>query len=611
MNLLISSNDKYIKYTIVLLKSIYVNNPNICIDLYLLHNGLTEKSKKMLEDFVTENNQQVFFLKCDNHFFENLQTTATWSVETYFRLLCHTVLPQDMERILYLDVDIIVDDYIYDFYNTDFEGKCLIACPGVPSGWATAFDDIYAARGWYFNAGVLIFNLDYFRRNVTVETYLAAYNTGLNFMADQGLLNYLFCRNTKYLSPLDWNYRYNIALQFNKEAKQTAYKRAIIHYTCFYNPYKPWDLYFEDDEIEKACQGEFAPENFYVGRDLNELNGIWWKYAKMTSIYEELYGAMQNKKDFYFRCILDFLKKQHNPVVEYKNRLKESSKAEIDTLKSTVENLNTQLQVANLWQKKDKIKVSVLGSCYSRACMMSNDFFNPDYKKYVDLGLIFYHSSYISLTSDKIDLDVSNMKTKNTLWQPDFDTWAEMEFKKNFLDTLKTYQPEYLIVDNYADANHDVIKVNENKYFTLNYFLNDADILSHFPDGEFIRLCTESRWHLTINKMFTFWELLNEIIPDERIILVRGKLNEYRLSDTNKKIYYDGLDYIRKKNVLWEKLDEALLKKHPNIKVIDMRNTNYVGADKYHPMGIRPSHYQSGWYKELWIKLNEIFISDI
>jgi phosphopentomutase len=87
-----------------------------------------------------------------------------------------------MDRILYMDVDIVVDKNIYDdFYCLDFEDNYLIATSHNPNPdyCNMLTPDIVnlesAAKGEYFNSGVLVMNLEMFRKNITLDDYNRAY----------------------------------------------------------------------------------------------------------------------------------------------------------------------------------------------------------------------------------------------------------------------------------------------------------------------------------------------------------------------------------------------------------------------------------------------------
>lgn len=56
-----------------------------------------------------------------------LPTTESWSIEIYYILLAGEILPNMVERLLYMDVDIIVNGSISELYYMDMKGMELAA----------------------------------------------------------------------------------------------------------------------------------------------------------------------------------------------------------------------------------------------------------------------------------------------------------------------------------------------------------------------------------------------------------------------------------------------------------------------------------------------------
>ena len=54
-----------------------------------------------------------------------------FSIEIYYRVLAQFLLPQTVDRIMWLDADIVICGTISDFYHQDFEGALVTACPDV------------------------------------------------------------------------------------------------------------------------------------------------------------------------------------------------------------------------------------------------------------------------------------------------------------------------------------------------------------------------------------------------------------------------------------------------------------------------------------------------
>lgn len=240
MNVLVASNDNYVAPAIVMLKSLFVNHTEK-IDVFYMYYSLSEKNKKRLYSFISKNDGIIHFIKVDESLFANAPILAHFSKEMYLRLLVSVLIPSSIERILYLDPDIIINSSISEFYYQSFfidkEEKVFIACEeremtknynlikklGIPLGYK------------YFNSGVLLINLSLYK-DFDVKyffDYLQKYSHVLR-NPDQDILNAVFYKDVKYNNYLIYNF---MPHSYSSNQLELMEKAKIIHYA---GPKKPW-----------------------------------------------------------------------------------------------------------------------------------------------------------------------------------------------------------------------------------------------------------------------------------------------------------------------------------------------------------------------------------
>ncbi len=306
MNVLLMCNEAYINYVMVLLQSLFDNHLDVSIHVYLVYTSGKDEAYEKLEKFVVSTGIHTIDLVNVNIDLGKLKTSAYFSVECYYSLFPHLYLPTDMDRVLYLDVDTIVIQNIYDFYCEDFEDNYLIACGASyqwkkPENLARPKVDGFG----YFNSGVIVYNLEKLRKEVALDKYSYVLEHSEQFFFDQGMLNYLFFDKTKYEETLKYNFRCFIAFNKHKEIALKMIREqevCIFHYTCNAQPYKPWDLYIEDEAFfDNYRPAVYEREYMRIDKNLNEVIGFWWKYAKRTPIYESLYHDMKVKRTWILR----------------------------------------------------------------------------------------------------------------------------------------------------------------------------------------------------------------------------------------------------------------------------------------------------------------------
>ena len=283
MNVATALNKKYLLYTGVMLHSLCKNN-NVPVRAFLLHSELKECDIQYLREALADFDVEIVPLKVNTGLFsERLPRNLTWSIETYYRLALLELLPEDVERLLYIDVDIIVNKSLGEVYALEFEDDEIIATED--SCGKTTWDkfgdkqkEMFAPmieQGYiYFNAGFMLLNIAKMREKYSFETYMQAIEEWNYQMdaPDQDILNYV---HWKYVGYIDcWEYDLFARIAHNEgltyeDVKQGA---TVIHYAGT----KPWD--------GNSCH--------------YDIEQLWWDYAKETPFYVQLMEEFLHKTMF-------------------------------------------------------------------------------------------------------------------------------------------------------------------------------------------------------------------------------------------------------------------------------------------------------------------------
>lgn len=273
MNVATALNSQYTKYTYVMLTSLFANNADLEIYVYLLHSDLSEKDQTYFESLAKEWKQRISFLQIDTGILPAGLPETSWPPEVYFRLMLLDVLPHDIERLLYLDGDMIINKPIKEMYFTDFGENLFGACrDGIDIGSYTGkgeneiFKEIEKHENFiYFNSGMMIWNIAAMRGKYCFKTYMdLAESLGFKIKApDQDLLNYMHWQQVRLLDGHQYNLYARLAYSLGVGYEEVKREVFIIHFVGK----KPWQ------------GGE------YVHYDTEQL---WWDYAKLTPFYIEL-----------------------------------------------------------------------------------------------------------------------------------------------------------------------------------------------------------------------------------------------------------------------------------------------------------------------------------
>ena len=183
MNIATALNRKYLEYTAVMLCSLCENNHEH-IDAYILHSELTDKDINTLKNSLSKYDITIIPLMINRSDFDTrLPRNSQWSIETYYRLMLMDILPDNIDRILYLDVDLIINGSVEEFYHVDFKGYEVIVADDsndkrsrdtFGSKQAEMFKDMLDNGFRYFNADVMLFNVQEIRKTHNFNTYMKA-----------------------------------------------------------------------------------------------------------------------------------------------------------------------------------------------------------------------------------------------------------------------------------------------------------------------------------------------------------------------------------------------------------------------------------------------------
>ena len=181
-----------------------------------------------------------------------LTATAHYSLDTWTRLWVGDFFPQDVDRVLYLDGDIVIVGEVASLWSTDLEGA-LLGAVDIPGSQAGVTRHGLRPEDGYFNAGVLLIDLAQWRTTGAMhETlkYVATYPDRVHDV-DQDALNACFHARRKRL-PYKWNviwpfFREPPTVDLPRSEIETIRKDVcIVHYN---GASKPWS-YFCDHPLK-------------------------------------------------------------------------------------------------------------------------------------------------------------------------------------------------------------------------------------------------------------------------------------------------------------------------------------------------------------------------
>jgi lipopolysaccharide biosynthesis glycosyltransferase len=207
MHVVMAADDTYTKQLAVALRSLSDCAGPTEFHAFVLQSGIDGELRRRVEASC-DANVAITWLDVHDDLVEGVRLARRLPRPTAFRIVVSTLLPSDLNRVVYLDSDVIVRRSPEELWSMDLGDAPLAAvrdsflpfvCMDVP--WRQFDIDPSAS---YFNAGVLVVELDRWR-----ELDIAA--RGIKLLrdlrlrhSDQSALNMLFANKWRTLSP-KWN----------------------------------------------------------------------------------------------------------------------------------------------------------------------------------------------------------------------------------------------------------------------------------------------------------------------------------------------------------------------------------------------------------------------
>lgn len=246
-----STDDNYVQHCAVMLCSLFENNKEVQFNVHLLVVDLKDDNVDKLRVLINRYNSILTVYNIDMELLKEcvLPINSRITITTYARLFIANLLKSDIEKVLYLDVDIVVIDNILSLFDIDLTGYALAAVKDIMTPSESLRSRLSLPYNYdYFNAGVLLINLTYWRENHSESLFISFINRRIQLdYPDQDVLNAIF-KNCWFRLSSVWNrvstVAYDNSLFLNYNDREYCEKNPkIIHFAGGYG-LKPWNNFF-------------------------------------------------------------------------------------------------------------------------------------------------------------------------------------------------------------------------------------------------------------------------------------------------------------------------------------------------------------------------------
>lgn len=274
MNIYLTTAKRVIKYAYPVIRSLFEQNADSEIYLYLVSENLEEDDVRIERELAESYGGHIVILRFDEDMARGRIVSASdhWPLGTlgcYW--LFHELLPDDVERILALESDAVVTGSLREFYDTDLTGF-YAACPDPEHKPAAHRELMERLEGDVLTFVVSLYDVKAIRRDFTLDQILGIDQYVVKeFGHSQQELTFgiLFQNKIKFLPAADLCVEENSQ---SMEAMSYDYLRAceetckVLHFPSTQYKEKPWNPVYIMPGYAK-----------------------WWQYAKESPYYKEYF----------------------------------------------------------------------------------------------------------------------------------------------------------------------------------------------------------------------------------------------------------------------------------------------------------------------------------
>ncbi len=294
-----TSSELFALPTTVMLRSLMDNlSGKEGADIYVLDCGILPASRRKMRRSLSPAWARVHFVPIVPSSLAGFRNEGYFTLNTYARLFVGRLLPDEIERLVFLDGDMLLLGDIAPLAEMDLNGRLLAAVQDPVAGRVNQSAQMMHWQGWdvpggvsVFNAGLMVLDLRRMREEGTFEAAIAVARQHPERMRwhDQDALNYILRGNYVELDPV-WNVMPH--LYYPPTCRDVIYPKETID-RCIQNPkalhfsggYRPWKgagRHWRETEFYRYLYRTAWRNDVYCAPWMGRGNTAWTKIRRLA-----------------------------------------------------------------------------------------------------------------------------------------------------------------------------------------------------------------------------------------------------------------------------------------------------------------------------------------
>ena len=284
-------DNNYLRFACVTMLSIIKHTKKkVCFHIFCDHIDADDirKLKKIVE---CKDDIDIICYLVDDSSFKDFPQGNGWNLSIYYRAIAPYVLEEKVDKVLYLDADILCLRDVSELFAVDIDDVvAAVVKDGISEGRVDKRLELLGMDkdAIYFTAGVMLINVYEYNRLNTLSKFVDVINEKKEelFFFDQDALNLLLCKNVIFVDDI-----FNFQV-FDKTNKQPC----LVHFAGVRKPwFRNFDYYYFDDwrsvffELdwgrELACKKSIKPSEYRYQSEYHFNKGNYLQAIKDYGIY--------------------------------------------------------------------------------------------------------------------------------------------------------------------------------------------------------------------------------------------------------------------------------------------------------------------------------------
>jgi len=283
-NIAITIDDNYLQHACVMLKSLAANTP-LKITVYCIFDNLSNKNHSVLSKAFAGSTINIVLIKFDDSVLPQLPIKPNdhVSAAAFFRIWLPQILSH-IKQVVFLDTDMVINGDISGLFNLNITDYPLAAVEDLGMNDSKKATLGMSAGKKYFNSGVMVMNLEYFRQHKLTDklAHFISSSSHLCEFWDQDAFNAIV-NGYFYSLPFQYNVQSVFySLQSDTRLTDAIHSPLIVHYTGGGN-YKPW--YYHNRHPLKMLYYKYLKQTQFWLYYPPDLPRSWFIFRKLKFMF--------------------------------------------------------------------------------------------------------------------------------------------------------------------------------------------------------------------------------------------------------------------------------------------------------------------------------------